>query len=187
MQKSLAVILLAALAVMVCTSAMADTWQISVVNDTGVPVDDIELTLGGTGGGITGPILAVNPPPFIVTFTAPPPGNELDANWFGFPPLNPGQAFVADFNLTTGLTPSLVGGIWTLGGGPVGPVNPFLTTFAAIRVPEPSTMVLACLAAAALAVPLLRRRRHCRAAHTALSVWHGLCSSRHVNWKGPSS
>jgi hypothetical protein len=160
MQKSLAVILLAALAVMVCTSAMADTWQISVVNDTGVPVDDIELTLGGTGGGITGPILAVNPPPFIVTFTAPPPGNELDANWVL--PLNPGQPFVADFNLTTGLTPSLIGGTWTVGGGPVGPVNPLVTTFADIAVtPEPSTMVLAGLAAAGLAASSLRRRRNC--------------------------
>jgi hypothetical protein len=139
------------------TSAMADTWQITAINDTGGPANDIELTLAGTGGGITGPI-AVNP--FPANFTAPPPGNELDANWVL--PLNPGQPFVADFNLTTGLTPSLIGGTWTVGGGPVGPVNPLVTTFADIAVtPEPSTMVLAGLAAAGLAASSLRRRRNC--------------------------
>jgi len=109
------------------TSAMADTWQVSVINDTGQAPNDIELTLAGTGGGITGPI-AVNPAPAFVTFTAPPPFNELDANWGGLP-INPGQAFVADFNLTTGLTPSLIFGTWTAGGLPQGPVNPGLTTF----------------------------------------------------------
>jgi hypothetical protein len=137
------------------TSVMADTWQISVINDTGLPANDIELTLAGTGGGLTGPI-AVNP--FPANFTAPPPGNELDANWGGLP-LNPGQPFVADFNLTTGLTPSLIGGTWTFDGLPNGPVNPFLTTFADIAVPEPSTMVLACLAAVGLAVTAIRKRR----------------------------
>ena len=136
------------------TSVMADTWQVTAINDTGQLVNDIELTIAGTGGGITGPI-AVNP--FPATFTAPPPFNELDANWLL--PLNPGQPFVADFNLTTGLTPSLIGGTWTSGGLPVGPVNPFLTTFADIRVPEPSTMVLACLATAGLAVMAMRKRR----------------------------
>jgi hypothetical protein len=159
MRKSIAVFLLAAIAVVVSTSVMADTWQITVINDTPGPVDDIELTLGGTGGGITGPILAVNPPPFIVNFTAPPPGNELDANWFGFP-LNPGQPFVADFNLTTGLTPSLIGGTWTLGGGPIGPVNPFLTTFADIAVPEPSTLSLIALGSLSLLGMWIRRRRN---------------------------
>jgi hypothetical protein len=157
MPKSLAVLLLAATVVMASPSLMADTWQITAINDTGGPVNDIELTLGGTGGGITGPILAVNP--FPANFTAPPPGNELDANWGGLP-LNPGQAFVADFNLTTGLTPSLIGGTWTFDGAPIAPVNPGLTTFIDIRVPEPSTLVLACVAAATLAVPSLRRRRH---------------------------
>jgi hypothetical protein len=124
------------------TSVMADTWQISVINDTPGPVNDIELTLAGTGGGIMGPLVAVNP--FPATFTAPPPFNELDANWGGLP-LNPGQAFVADFNLTTGLTPSLIGGTWTIEGAPVGPVNPGLTTFTDIRVPEPSTLSLGAL------------------------------------------
>jgi hypothetical protein len=141
-------------------SVMADTWQISVINDSFGPANDIELTLAGTGGGIMGPLVAVNP--FPATFTAPPPFNELDANWGGLP-LNPGQPFVADFNLTTGLTPSLIGGTWTIAGFPLGPVNPGLTTFTDIRVPEPSTMVLACLAAAGLAVPLLRCRRNYRA------------------------
>ena len=136
------------------TSVMADTWQISVINDTGLLVDDIELTLGGTGGGIMGPLVAVNP--FPANFTAPPPGNELDANWLGA--LLPGQAFVADFNLTTGLTPSLIGGTWTVDSAPISFVNPFLTTFADIRVPEPSTMVLACLATAGLAVMAMRKR-----------------------------
>ena len=137
------------------TSVMADAWQISVINDTGQLVNDIELTIAGTGGGITGPI-AVNP--FPATFTAPPPFNELDANWGGLP-LNPGQPFVADFNLTTGLTPSLIGGTWTVDSAPISFVNPFLTTFADIRVPEPSTMVLACLATAGLAVMAMRKRR----------------------------
>jgi hypothetical protein len=154
--KSLAVFLLAAVVVMVSTSVMADVWQVTAINDIGFPVNDIELTIGGTGGGLTGPI-AVNP--FPATFTAPPPGNELDANWLLL--LNPGQPFVADFNLTTGLTPSLIFGTWTIGGGPVGPVNPFLTTFTDIRVPEPSTMVLACLATVGLAASSLRRRRNC--------------------------
>jgi hypothetical protein len=139
----------------VSTSAMADTWQISVIDDTGGVANNIELTLAGTGGGITGPI-AVNP--FPATFTAPPPFNELDANWGGLP-LFPGQTFVADFNLTTGLTPSFIFGTWLLDGGPIGPVNPGVTTFT--RVPEPSTMVLAGLAAAGLAVTAIRRRRHC--------------------------
>jgi len=134
---------------------MADTWQISVINDTGVLVNDIELTLGGTDGGITGPILAVNP--FPANFTAPPPGNELDANWL--PVLFPGQAFVADFNLTTGLTPSLIFGTWTAGGAPIGPVNPFLTTFTDIGVPEPSTLVLACLGSLSLLGMWIRRRK----------------------------
>ncbi len=53
MRKSIAVFLLASAAVMVSTSAMAqgahDTWQVFAINDTGVPVNDIELTLGGTG------------------------------------------------------------------------------------------------------------------------------------------
>jgi hypothetical protein len=125
MQKSIAVLLLTAMVVVVSTSAiMADTWQVTAINDTGGPVNDIELTLAGTGGGITGPI-AVNP--FPANFTAPPPGNELDANWL--PILFPGQAFVADFNLTTGLTQSLIFGTWTAGGLPQGPVNPGLTTF----------------------------------------------------------
>jgi hypothetical protein len=135
------------------TSVMADTWQVTAINDTGAAVNDIELTIGGTGGGITGPI-AVNP--FPANFTAPPPGNELDANWL--PILFPGQAFVADFNLTTGLTPSLIGGTWTVDSAPISFVNPFLTTFADIRVPEPSTMVLACLATAGLAVMAMRKR-----------------------------
>ena len=135
------------------TSAMADTWQITAINDTGGPANDIELTLAGTGGGITGPI-AVNP--FPANFTAPPPGNELDANWVL--PLNPGQPFVADFTLTTGLTPSLIFGTWTIGGGPVGPVNPFLTTFADIGVPEPSTMVLSGLGTLSLLGMWIRRR-----------------------------
>ena len=139
----------------VSTSVMADTWEITVINDTGQPVNDIELTLAGTGGGITGPI-AVNPNP--VAFTAPPPFNELDANWGGLP-LNPGQSFVADFNLTTGLTPSLIGGTWTIAGFPVAPVNPGLTTFTDIRVPEPSTMVLAVLGSLGFIGIRLRRRR----------------------------
>jgi hypothetical protein len=91
------------------TSVMADEWQISVTDDL-TPANEIQLTLAGTGAGITGPI-AVNPVPAFVTFTAPPPSFELDANWGGLP-LNPGQAFVADFTLTTGLTPSLIGGTW---------------------------------------------------------------------------
>ena len=158
MQKSIAVLLLTAMVVVVSTSAiMADTWQVTAINDTGQAPNDIELTLAGTGGGITGPI-AVNPAPAFVTFTAPPPFNELDANWGGLP-LFPGQTFVADFNLTTGLTPSFIFGTWLLDGGPIGPVNPGVTTFT--RVPEPSTMVLAGLAAAGLAVTAIRRRRHC--------------------------
>jgi hypothetical protein len=155
MRKSIAVFLLAAIAVVVSTSVMADTWQVTAINDTGAFVNDIELTLGGTGGGITGPI-AVNP--FPATFTAPPPFNELDANWGGLP-LNPGQAFVADFNLTTGLTPSLIGGTWTIEGAPVGPVNPFLTTFTDIRVPEPSTLSLLGLGSLSLLGMWIRRRR----------------------------
>ena len=138
------------------TSVMADTWQISVVNDIGVPVDDIELTLAGTGGGIMGPLVAVNP--FPATFTAPPPFNELDANWGGLP-LNPGQPFVADFNLTTGLTPSLIGGTWTFDGLPNGPVNPGLATFTDIRVPEPSTLSLLGLGSLSLLAMRIRRRR----------------------------
>jgi hypothetical protein len=154
MQKPIAVFLLAAVVVVVSTSAMADTWQVTVVNDTGALVNDIELTIGNLAGAqITGPI-AVIPNP--VAFTAPPPGNELDANWL--PILFPGQSFVADFNLTTGLTPSLIGGTWTSGGFPVGPVNPFLTTFADIAVPEPSTMVLAGLGSLGLLGTRLRRR-----------------------------
>jgi PEP-CTERM motif-containing protein len=137
------------------TAVMADTWQVSVINDTGQPVNDIELTLAGTGGGIMGPLVAVNP--FPATFTAPPPSNELDANWGGLP-LFPGQSFVADFNLTTGLTPSLIFGTWTVSGGPVGPVNPGLTTFTDIRVPEPSTMVLAGLGSLSLLGMWIRRR-----------------------------
>ena len=135
-------------------SVMADVWQVTVINDTGALVNDIELTIGGTGGGITD-LVAVNP--FPASFTAPPPGNELDANWL--PILFPGQAFVADFNLTTGLTPSLIGCTWTDDSAPISFVNPFLTTFADIRVPEPSTMVLACLATAGLAVMAMRNRR----------------------------
>jgi hypothetical protein len=96
--------------------------------------------------------------PFPATFTAPPPFNELDANWGGLP-LNPGQAFVADFNLTTGLTPSLIGGTWTIEGAPVGPVNPFLTTFTDIRVPEPSTLSLLGLGSLSLLGMWIRRRR----------------------------
>ena len=138
------------------TSVMADTWQVSVINDTGVPVNDIELTLAGTGGGIMGPLVAVNP--FPATFTAPPPFNELDANWGGLP-LNPGQPFVADFNLARGLTPSLIGGTWTSGGFPNGPVNPGLTTFTDIRVPEPSTLSLLGLGSLSLLGMWIRRRR----------------------------
>jgi hypothetical protein len=134
-------------------SVMADTWQVTAINDTGAPVNDIELTLGGTGGGITGPI-AVNP--FPANFTAPPPGNELDANWL--PILFPGQAFVADFNLTTGLTPSLIGGTWTVDSAPISFVNPLVTTFADIRVPEPSTMVLSGLSTLSLLGMWFRRR-----------------------------
>jgi hypothetical protein len=147
---SLGLVMLAA-----STSVMADTWQISVINDTGTAVNDIELILAGTGGGIMGPLVAVNP--FPATFTAPPPFNELDANWGGLP-LNPGQPFVADFNLTTGLTPSLIGGTWTFSGLPNGPVNPGLTTFTDIRVPEPSTMVLSGLGTLSLLGMWLRRR-----------------------------
>jgi hypothetical protein len=95
--------------------------------------------------------------PFPANFTAPPPGNELDANWILL--LNPGQPFVADFNLTTGLTPSLIFGTWTSGGFPLGPVNPFLTTFADIRVPEPSTLVLSGLGTLSLLGMRIRRRR----------------------------
>jgi hypothetical protein len=136
------------------TSVMADTWQISVINDTGLLVDDIELTLGGTGGGIMGPLVAVNP--FPANFTAPPPGNELDANWLGA--LLPGQAFVADFNLTTGLTPSLIGGTWTVDSAPIAPVDPFATSFADIRVPEPSTLSLLGLGSLSLLAMWIRRR-----------------------------
>jgi hypothetical protein len=141
------------------TPVMAGTiWQISVINDTGLPANDIELTLAGTGGGITFPV-AVNPVPALVIFTAPPPFNELDANW-GDLPLNPGQAFVADFDLTTGLTPSLIGGTWTIAGSPIAPVNPGLTTFAPVGVtPEPSTMVLAGLGSLSLLAMWIRRRR----------------------------
>jgi hypothetical protein len=141
------------------TSVMADTWQISVINDTGGAADDIELTLAGTGGGIMGPLVAVNPVPAFVTFTAPPPFNELDANWGGLP-LFPGQSFIADFNLTTGLTPSLIFGTWTIGGAPIAPVNPGLTTFTDIRVPEPSTLSLLGLGSLSLLGMWLRRRAH---------------------------
>jgi hypothetical protein len=95
--------------------------------------------------------------PFPANFTAPPPGNELDANWVL--PLNPGQAFVADFNLTTGLTPSLIGGTWTIDSAPIGPVNPFLTTFADIAVPEPSALSLLGLGSLSLLGMWIRRRR----------------------------
>ena len=136
-------------------SVMADTWQISVINDSFGPANDIELTLAGTGGGITGPLVAVNP--FPATFTAPPPFNELDANWGGLP-LFPGQAFVADFTLTTDLTPSLIFGTWTFDGFPEGPVNPGLTTFTDIRVPEPSTLSLIGLGSLSLLAMWIRRR-----------------------------
>jgi hypothetical protein len=117
MHKSIAVLLLAAIFAMVSTSAMAQllaqsTWQVTAINDT-VPAGGIDLTLSGP---ISGPI-AVNP--FPATFTAPPPSTELDATWSIS--LLPGQAFIADFNLPTGLTPSLAFGNWTLGGaGPTG-------------------------------------------------------------------
>jgi hypothetical protein len=39
---------------------------------------------------------------------------------------------------------------------------PYGITVLTAPVPEPSTVVLACLAAAGLAVPMLPRRRHCR-------------------------
>jgi hypothetical protein len=157
MQKSLGVLLLTAMVVVVSTSGiMADTWEITVINDTGALVNDIELTLAGTGSGIMGPLVAVNP--FPATFTAPPPSNELDANWGGLP-LNPGQQFIADFNLTTGLTPSLIGGTWTFDGAPISFVNPFVTTFTDIRVPEPSTLVLACFGSLGLLGMRIRRRR----------------------------
>ena len=166
MRKSLVVFLFAAIVIMAPTTAMAGTiWQISGINDTGISADDIELTLADTGSGITDPVavfpspLATSPWNETVTFTAPPPTNELDANWAGLP-LNPGQAFVADFTLATGLTPSLIGGTWTIAGLPIAPVNPELTTFSS--VPEPSTLVLGCLAAAGLAVVAIRRRRRSR-------------------------
>jgi len=135
---------------------MASTiWQVTVINDTGAGPNDIELTLGGTGGGITN-LVAVNPVPAFVTFTAPPPANELDANWVGLP-LFPGQAFVADFTLTTGLNPGLIGGTWTADGGPIGLVNFGLTTFT--RLPEPNTVSLLGLGALSLLGMWLRRRR----------------------------
>ena len=62
------------------TPVMAATvWEVTAVNDTGVSVTDIELTLSGIGSGILGPLVAVNPSPAV--FTAPPPLNELGANW----------------------------------------------------------------------------------------------------------
>jgi hypothetical protein len=138
------------------TSVMAGTtWQVSVIDDTGQAVNDIELTLAGTGSGITLPV-AVNPAPALVTFTAPPPSNELDANWGGLP-LFPGQAFVADFNVPTGLTPSLIFGTWTLDGFPQGPVNPGVTTFT--RLPEPSTLSLLGIGSLSLLGLWIRRRR----------------------------
>ncbi len=107
MRKSFAVLLLVAVTFMVSTSVVADTWQVSAINDTGVPVYGIELNFSGTGSGITGPLLAVNP--FPVDFTAPPPGDELIANWVI--PLNPGQAFVADFSMPPDEVPNLFPGI----------------------------------------------------------------------------
>jgi hypothetical protein len=154
MPKSRAVFLFASMVALFSTSAMAQvtTWEVSAVNDLGGPVNDIELTIAGTGGGITGPI-AVNPNP--VVFSSPPPGNELNASCVA--PLNPGQPFIADFNLPTGLTPSLVGGNRTVNNVVVGPVNPALTSFAPVAVPEPGTMVLACFAAVGVAIVSLRR------------------------------
>ena len=131
------------------------TWQVSVIDDTGLAVNDIELTLAGTGSGITLPV-AVNPAPVFVTFTAPPPSNELDANWAGLP-LFPGQAFVADFNVPTGLTPSLIFGTWTNAGSPIAPVNPGLTSFT--RLPEPSTLSLLGVGSLSLLAMWIRRRR----------------------------
>ena len=154
MCKSIAVLLLSAVVVLVSTSAMADVWEVTAFNDTGVPVTDIELFLGGIGGGILGPLVAVNPVPAV--FTAPPPLNELGANWAPLF-LAPGQSFIADFDLTSGLIPSFISGTWSINAVPMFPVNPGLTTFA--LVPEPSSIVLAFLAAAGLSVAALRKRR----------------------------
>jgi hypothetical protein len=168
MRKSLAVLLLAAVAFMVSTSVMADTWQVTAINDTGVPVYGIELTLTGTGSGITGPI-AVNPNP--VVFSSPPPGNELNANWVI--PLNSGQAFVADFDLPPDEEPALFPGIsvppapsppvWVVPGNsvppPTMPANPSLITFTDISVPEPSSIALLGIGAIGLAAVAHRRMK----------------------------
>ena len=67
-----------------------------------------------------------------------------------------------------GLTPSLIVGNWTGGGVgasaisesiAVSPVNPALITFVDLSVPEPSTMILASLAAAGLSIVAIRKRR----------------------------
>jgi hypothetical protein len=135
---------------------MADTWEVSVYDNTGLPADEIELTLAETGGGITDPIVP-NLDPSLFVFVAPPPSNKLDAQLI-LGNVLAGQSFVIDFNLAAGLTPSFVSGLWGFGGTPFAFVES-VPVFTDIRVPEPSTLILACFAIAGLTAWGWRQRK----------------------------
>ena len=133
-------------------------WQISVVNNTGKPANDIEVNLGAFGPGI----MATYPvTPSDASLTTPFDGT-LSATWQ--PAIGQGQSFVADVALSPfALDPFLSSGTWTFNASPVGTIDPekdFTITRISGPVPEPASIAIWGLFACYGAVgPYVRRRR----------------------------
>jgi hypothetical protein len=138
----------------------SNIWQMTVINDDD-PATSITMHLTGVAGFLQSSFLAVSPSTATITFS----GTVLNASWPD-PIVGSSAPFIADFLLPSETVPGLFFGNWLPGGVYGNPVNPDTTSFVIIpawpNTPEPSTLILACLAAAGFAVLSLRRRRNCR-------------------------
>lgn len=139
----------AACAVIAASSAFADRFRVTVTNSTGVVVNDIHLSIQGSGGSVANPT-GVTPAINNVVAVAPG-GNGLDA---AFPNVANGGIWAADFDLMNPLIPIAGGGTWRFNGNVVGNIAAGDVVYT--RIPAPGAAALLGVFGGAAA---FRRRR----------------------------
>jgi hypothetical protein len=111
----------------------ADTYDFKVVNDSGLTVNNIDITFGFPTGGALSNLVAVGPPD-TTFYEQNLVAKQITAN---FNSLAPGGMFEAHFDATAGLLGfQFASGNWTVNGSSVAPLTESSITFGPVPTPE---------------------------------------------------